>query len=868
MSHHRNVAIESTSGPDFEEAREGSIIRWVNCTIVDGLLRLGEPGWSLAPSAKAALLWRAYQRYSELVGLKRLGGGLSGSDVLVFRPKLKAPPVANDPDLTTSGPIDVLNGAWGSPLLVKTDRPEKLRQEWTRYNLFLRDRQSPFIAQLEEFLVVHSSESGEDKPLAALIGSFLGGDTLKAEPLDKVIRGCSDLDRCLKLLDQVYGHLDSWHNNVQALSLAQWPRVFQFQHGLPPSDVHPANTSATWLLFGQFNFQKENRDATVTWDQPTWTGAPSPGRQEFSAHLRWEVPFGNTAHLRHHLMGKGDRTDGLLFELLKMNAYYSLTHGDLHPRNVLCDAENIWLIDFEHTGIGPVLADYARMEIMLRLWCIELNEGSSNVGPLAEQLERLLLAHFHGSESSLEPVRQLAAGIGANPDELYKIASCIVQLRTLARRWCLKEFVDGRDYLAVLYLTVLRLLPLSAQPKASMGAGNLRWCMGLFWVLEESLDHILGRTPFDRGQLPYDPLRLISADLLLEEGASGRVHYLCQTSDGRDLLKPVVELQGVLQGNYHHLDAYQHTLSVLAYVEAILADPFKALCHPAWLDEKVSKQMAAAGMPLPPMLSYQSAKPLNCDWLTGDMPTQLQSYLTELFNKASSVEKLRLLLKWCALLHDVGKPGTRTVRQKGETQEVQFIGHEVYGVSLLGRHLSAWFPNSTDRTFLSDLIRYHHTSHQLLGNRLFSDPNLLNGLKQLGHGEPNRDVLKLLDEEIAKVGAELLPLLLLHGYADRLAARGVKQSQPVSEWAEATLAFLNGLRLYPDLTKAAEMKKEREANISNAARQYAAELGQSGRAIGVLKQHLTDQSGTTDELLAWLRAHITLQDLTQLLGEK
>ena len=190
---------------------------------------------------------------------------------------------------------------------------------------------------------------------------------------------------------------------------------------------------------------------------------------------------------------------------------------------------------------------------------------------------------------ALEPVRGLATALGADPDDLYKIARCITHVRRLARRWCVPDFADGRDYLAVLYLTVLSLLPHAG--RGFTQPANERWAVGLYWVLEETLDHLLGRPPFDRKQLPYDPLSHLSASWLADRDAPERVDYLCSTTDGRNVLGPVVALRGVLQGSYHHLDAYDHTLTVMAYLEELLDDPIGGLLEPARLDEIVAGRM-------------------------------------------------------------------------------------------------------------------------------------------------------------------------------------------------------------------------------------------------------------------------------------
>lgn len=841
-------------------------LRRVHCVVSDALLRLGDPAWGLSAAARAGLLWRAYRRYAELVGLKKLAGGLSASDVLVFRPRLKPPAPNDDPDLVTAGPADVLAGAWGAPLLVKTGPEGELRKEWARFDRFLRDRQSPFVAHQEELLTVRPPGPAPVPARAVLVSSFLGGDVVRVEPLDKVIRGTRDADRCLRLLDGVFAHLGTWHTNPSPRPLADWARVFY--------PAAPAAGAPRWLLFGRYNFRKETQASAADWDAPRKGGEPSLGRHEFAARLRWDVPFGKKEHLNRHLLGKGQAFDGLLPALMKLEVPFSLIHGDLNPRNVLCDADNTWLIDFEHTGVGPLLADFARLEVNLRFWCVALAEPTANIGQVAEELERLLLAHFHGCESSLEPVRQLAPGLGADPDDLAKIARCIVHVRKLARRWCASAFVDGRDYLAVLYLTLLGLLPAASQP-GKVPHTNLRWGMGLYWVLEEALDRVLGRPPFDREQQPYDPLRHLSAGWLEADGAAGRAHYLCETADGREVLAPVVALKGVLQGGYHHLDAYHHTLAVLTYLEELLRDPVDGLLNPQKLDAAVAARLAEFGLPPVPLIPEQVATPVTADWLTADAKAAVSALL-----RASLTESARLLLKWCALLHDVGKPGTRTTREKGTVREVQFIGHEVYGLSLLQDRLEAWFP-ADDRERLADLIRNHHRSHQLVGDYLLkpAGTGTLGQLRTATVAQPEPELLRWLSKLATEAQEEYRPdlaLLLLHGYADRLAARGVKQSQPVAEWAEATLALLAGLVAFPALSAAADAAAARENAAEAVVLAYATELRDAGlldaksfgRAMGILKSACAGREGSGAELGAYLRAHWGIDKIRLQLGVK
>jgi putative nucleotidyltransferase with HDIG domain len=487
-------------------------------------------------------------------------------------------------------------------------------------------------------------------------------------------------------------------------------------------------------------------------------------------------------------------------------------------------------------------------------------------------LEWLLLDHFHGSETSLEPVRGFAHDLGADPIDLEKVARCITRIRRLARRWCVPQFTDGRDYLAITYLTLLGLLKFAGQGHTE--AINERWALALFWVLEESLDLLLKREPFNREQEGYQPLAHLGAEWIRAAGAPLRVHELCATADGKTVLQPVVALRGVLQGSYHHLDAYRHTLTVLAYVEALIEDPVGRLLDPIGLDREVTESLAEAGLVSAPFLPNQAAEKIETLRLSEDHFGILKA-----FPKFSLSAEDKLLLKWCALFHDVGKPGTRTIRRKGKVAEVQFIGHEVYGLTLLRDRLEEWFPIQEQRLRLANLIRNHHYCHHLLGDYLLNAPNPeesspLVKLIRLLQGEPRPEMVRWLGslrDENNKDYRPDLTLLLLHGFADRLAARGLKQSNTVTEWAVAVLTLVTALRREPGLSDTEKSRKEQQKAKGLAAITWAEELvqrkqlqdGKRTQAVRLLKTSLEQTSGTAAELMDYLRVHTNVEALRQ-----
>jgi putative nucleotidyltransferase with HDIG domain len=130
----------------------------------------------------------------------------------------------------------------------------------------------------------------------------------------------------------------------------------------------------------------------------------------------------------------------------------------------------------------------------------------------------------------------------------------------------------------------------------------------------------------------------------------------------RALLPELDALRGVEQNPYHHLDVWGHTLEVLRRLLEIEADP------------------AGVFGPLGEALGRELAKPL-ADGMT-------------------RAEALRL----GALLHDVGKPGTRAVTEDGR---VLFWGHDELGAGMsreFGRRLRT---STVTAEFLALLARHH-----------------------------------------------------------------------------------------------------------------------------------------------------------------
>ncbi len=783
------IELEADQGGEVGRCRV--VLRRTRATIGTALVARDVDGPPIPPEMRAAILWFAWRRYSEVVALKRFTSGKSGSQVLVFRPKLREPHLDN-PRLAAAHLTGVVSEAWGSYLLVKTGADHKVREEWDRFQCFLRDRVHPFMARSEAFLTTRvAGAAAPDASQATVIGSFLGGELMQAEPFEIMAQGTSDIERCEAILARLFSILSTWYSGSDTRPLGDW------------SDMLATDDSDRLLLFGKF-------DLTSRADRDRFAGA-----------LAWDVSFIREAHLSRHLIGK--HGDGLLRRLARLPVRYSLVHGDLHPRNILADRDDVWLLDFGETGVAPTLFDFAKLEVYLRIWCLRLSADARDFENAAFAFETHMLDHMTASEGSLEPVAALADGLGATSASVLRIARCIADIRRQALRYSLGS-PDRRDYLAVLYLTTLKTLRYAGS--APELAYNFRLVVALAWLLEDVLSVIVGLEPFERDRSPLDHRLLVNQHWLAAPGAPGRVKYMMDRTDGQKALAPLAGTRGVLQSLQHHLDVFDHTLLVLAYVEELLVDPLSGFRDPSALCERTEAALRAQGLTLPPRRDGAApARPVleGLDAALDDVRAVVARALDD---------RARLLLKWTALLHDVGKPATRGQGSRGRTQ---FIGHEIYGLQLVAGHLDRLFPEPEPRATIDRLIRWHHTHHTLVSRYL--EPKRLASLRQsLAAGElpPDEDrfLAPYLDPD-ADGRALDFPLLMLHGFADTLACRG-PESGPIAPVAEIDLALLAIYARYPTI-KRRKLVVERFKDLIKGLDQA---IGVSGPPLGRITQAL------------------------------
>jgi putative nucleotidyltransferase with HDIG domain len=127
------------------------------------------------------------------------------------------------------------------------------------------------------------------------------------------------------------------------------------------------------------------------------------------------------------------------------------------------------------------------------------------------------------------------------------------------------------------------------------------------------------------------------------------------------VLPEVAALKGVTQSLPHHWDVYEHTLRVIDALE---------LLGTRWLGFDQSDDSALM-LPIIP------------DFVWDSLLLTLPQYSDPL-RAHLAVDERWLLLKWTALLHDIGKPATKTIEASGRTR---FFGHDDLGARLAEERL-------------------------------------------------------------------------------------------------------------------------------------------------------------------------------------
>ena len=199
------------------------------------------------------------------------------------------------------------------------------------------------------------------------------------------------------------------------------------------------------------------------------------------------------------------------------------------------------------------------------------------------------------------------------------------------------------------------------------------------------------------------------------------------------LLPELSTLKGVGQSPPHIYDVWEHTLSVLTYLEEILASL------------EVDEPSEEIGDPIRVMLVSH----------LGRFRERFTAHFAESLNTDRSV---RAVLFFAALYHDIEKPSTSSVDEGGR---IRFFNHDVKGAEVAAKRGQAFNLSNDEIERIHKIIKNHMRFH-FFKNRLEGDKE-----------EPSRKAIYRFFRDTGESGIDLVLL----GLADLRGTRGAEISQ-------------------------------------------------------------------------------------------
>ncbi len=181
--------------------------------------------------------------------------------------------------------------------------------------------------------------------------------------------------------------------------------------------------------------------------------------------------------------------------------------------------------------------------------------------------------------------------------------------------------------------------------------------------------------------------------LIVEPGYADHLLLLDTLDLLPHVLPEIAALKGVEQSRPHHWDVFEHTRRVVDALELI---------GTRWLGFDQS-DASALMLPVIPAFAWDSLL-LTLAPFTDSVRVHLQQY--DINCKRSRWNTL----KWTALLHDSGKPATRTVEADGRTR---FFTHEEVGARLAEERLLTLKFSTDEIQRVVNVIRAHMRPHLL-----------------------------------------------------------------------------------------------------------------------------------------------------------
>ncbi len=442
-----------------------------------------------------------------------------------------------------------ITGQWSKTFLIKYGDKKIIDKEYERFEKFIAPHFGMFIPHCIENLNVSSCSDkirliestdhqiqSDELINAMIISDFIGSNAFLDFQIFEEWYISSHQNKSISAaLNKIYELLSVWHKNSNLKSLGDW--INEIEGDIPIFIKEPKN-----------KVKNEN--------------------------------FDKTRYFNFRNFAKND--DDIRFKEIKncisnLQCNYSAVHGDLHIRNIFIDSqENPWLIDFEKVNnTSPTLFDFARLEINLRFWTIKFSEFVVDFFHFAYEFETKLLEYFIGLIPSMYFVKELSDRHSIPYEPLLQLAESIITIRNNAKRY-INDSLFKIDYTAVLYLTGLCSYKYFANTdenpiqnsdlvlSMTMSAEDFLLSYFKINLKNNKIDLNLSRTDnvFSKS--------VMSFYFMAGKDISKKVKYFFEQKYAEYYLPEITSLNGIPQGEYHTLNALDHTIEVIEYIEIFL----------------------------------------------------------------------------------------------------------------------------------------------------------------------------------------------------------------------------------------------------------------------------------------------------------
>ena len=312
------------------------------------------------------------------------------------------------------------------------------------------------------------------------------------------------------------------------------------------------------------------------------------------------------------------------------------------------------------------------------------------------------------------------------------------------------------------------------------------------WTIDEPTQRLMRAAAPELPRVAGERLRDELFKLFTATRAATYVRLADELGALAALFPEILPCRGTDQGPHHHLDVWAHSLETLVQLEATLTE--------AWY------------------------------------PSSLWAFIQPYLDERLAGEHSRLaLLKLVALLHDIGKPATRTV---DETGRLWFTGHEHLGAQMAAKIAERLKLSAKEREALVRHIAAHLRPGFLSREPVITQRAIYRFFRDTAREGPGV-LLVWMADRLASRGRDVPPEEIPHQRAviERLlAAYFVRPEESVSPPRLVTgHDLMQALHLPPGptigelLTAIAEAQVERKVTTREAALQFAQHFLQGAR---------------------------------------